>query len=142
SFNVQAQVPQDAPMGTTLYVTAKNVDPNNPNNTDRLGAGYILLIKFTVGDQPVSTSTPTPAPTPTSASNNSAKNNGQDVSGLLVLLGALAALVVILLVMVVLLLVLLVRGRRHALPPFGGGWGAERSSEAAPLSGPQGQEWR
>jgi hypothetical protein len=108
SFSVQARVPADAPLGTTLYVSAQDSDPNNPNNDKRLSAGYSLLTNFTVAAAQESTPVPTVSPTPTAISPapvgnvNGSENNDATISVsvtafvvLLVLVGiVLASLVV------------------------------------------------
>jgi hypothetical protein len=112
SFSVQAQVPSDATPGTTLNVSALDSDPNNPNNDNKLSAGFSMLTNFTVTGQ-AATPVPTAALTPTATSSvpvgsagSSASNDPTisfSVTAFMVLLAVAGVVLVSMAVMIVLL---------------------------------------
>ncbi|HEY7349011.1 MAG TPA: hypothetical protein VH599_11930 [Ktedonobacterales bacterium] len=143
SFSVSARVPSDAPIDTTLYVTAQNIDPNNPTtgNSGTLGAGYSVPIKFTVvapsALTPASTPAPTAVTTPTAAAaptgvgvGSAPRSSSDSSSGNLVLLLLLAAMSAVWLISAVVVAWFFLRLRRQIPgtaeipgrdgPPYGG----------------------
>lgn len=139
NFSVTVQVPPAAPVGTTLYVSAQNVDSNNSANSGALNAGNppSPATQFTVPAQPTPTPTPTTAPSPTPTSTPTATSgaggtggNTNTSSGNAVLIVLLAALGVVLLIAAIVAVLLFLRSRGPApetsgpgSAPYGGGAG-------------------
>lgn len=165
SFNASAQVPPDAPIGTTLYVTAQSIDPNNPSagNSGTLSAGLSLLTRFTVGVQ--TTPIPTAVSTPTAVNTAQAggANGNSSNTALMVLLASSNALLFIVVIVLILLYLRLrsqapgapggdssrsggtgghaLPGARYSGPPAYPDASVGYDDAQPSLSGPQGQEW-
>ena len=136
TFSVDVQVPQAAPVGTTLYASAQNVDSGNPPNDGALTTGTSTSAQFTVASDATPTVTPTVTPTPgatltaTAPANAgvSSGNNTNGSSGTMVLIVLLAALGLVLVMGAIIAIVLFMRSRGptpggsgRGGPPYGGG---------------------